>query len=150
MMTPAVAVEYAVRLDCCAQQYPANPRHIVLPHRSLLGTFEYPLCQPSGEWPATFLCLRHGQSFVCSDSIFRLEAETPVQGQPPLWRVQALCKHEGCEKMRTIFVGLQPDALAVRTKILKLLPVVPCDGHSLEWAEGWIQVHLVAHNFPMR
>jgi hypothetical protein len=130
-MTPAVAVDYAVRLDCCADENPRDPKHIVLPYQSLLGIFEYPRRQLSDEWPATFLCLRHGRSFVCSEANFRLEAKTPVQDRPSVWRIQCVCAQEGCGVHRTIYSPREREWANVLKLIAMHDPKVDCNGHNL-------------------
>ena len=131
-MTPAVDVEYAVRLDCCADENPLDPKHIVLPHQSPLGTFEYPQCQLSGEWPVTFLCLRHGQLFVRSKANLHLEGRTPDLDQPPVWRIECVCAHEDCQKSRTIYVGRMATWENIVSVLRKANPNVSCGaGHCL-------------------
>ena len=150
-MAPAVAVEYAIRLDCCADENPHNPLHIVLPHRSLLGTFEHPQYQLSGEWPATFLCLRHGQSFVCSEANFHLEGQTPGLDQPPVWRIECICARGDCQKSRTIYVGRMSTWEDIVSVLRRANPNVLCGaGHSLEWREDLMRYERIAYNSPVR
>jgi hypothetical protein len=56
-MNPAVPFEFVIDLDC--SDVGKAPCRIFLLHRSQLGTFENAVRQPKGDWPLTFLCLRH-------------------------------------------------------------------------------------------
>jgi hypothetical protein len=138
-MNGAVVVEYAVRLECCAAENPLNPMHIVLPHQSPLGMFEYPRYLLSREWPATFLCLRHGRSFVHSGSDLRLERRRPDQNRLHLWRIQSECGQENCGQPHTIYISQQSSIIELVDRIMDTKPPIPCDGHELVWREDSIR-----------
>ena len=102
-------LDWAVCLGCSD----AGPEHeccILLPHQSPLGTVEDQRYQPTDEWPATFLCLRHGHMCVRSAESVRLQIETLAPtGRPLLWRVVCRCGRESCERMHIIYIGKVPD-----------------------------------------
>lgn len=148
-MTPAVAVEYAVRLDCCAEENPRDPKHIVLPHQSQLGTFEYRQYLLSDEWPVTFLCLRHGQSFVCSEANLRLEAKTPLQDRPSLWRIQCVCAHENCGQSHTMYAARERHWTTIMRVILATNPKLLCGDHELVWREDLMSGIEITRTAPM-
>jgi len=53
---------------------------ISLPRQSLLGTFSYPQCQPTGIWPITYQCFECGhQSVHLHAKIYPLGIEVQVQ-----------------------------------------------------------------------
>ncbi len=55
---------------------------IPLPRRSLLGTFEHPLRQPTDIWPITYLCSECESLSVHKEQMIRLQGiEAPVQNQ---------------------------------------------------------------------
>jgi hypothetical protein len=142
-MNGAVGVEYAVRLECCAAENPLNPMHIVLPHQSPLGMFEYPRYLFSREWPATFLCLRHSRSFVLSGSNVRLEKKRPDQDRSYLWRIQSECGYENCGRLHVIYISVEMNAAELVDLLVCTTPSIACDGHELVWGEDSIRRQLL-------
>lgn len=150
-MTPAVAVEWALRMDCCAEANPNIPRHIALPHQSRLGTFEYPHYRLSADWPVTFLCLRHGHAFVRSKSNLLPEKLDPDQNYRPVWRIQCVCAREGCQESRTIYIGHCSSREDIARVIGKWNGVLSCAaGHPLQWREDLMRYERIAYNSPVR
>lgn len=141
--------EFAVRLECPRRDLYCN---IPLPHQSPLGIYEGQRYRPTGEWPATFLCLRHGRSFECFPDSVHLEAETRVPNQPvpPLWRIGCVCGHENCGRQHAIYTARMPSGLEIVRRILITNPNVPCDGHPFEWREDLMRPIEIAHEPPVR
>jgi hypothetical protein len=135
------AFDYAICLGC-SDRGPEQECCIFLPHQSPLGAFSHPRYLPTGEWPATFLCLRHGHSCVRSaDSVhLGIEMLAPDQSIPPLWRIECECGHESCGKRHAIYTAKMPDWASIVRWVLKTNPVVPCDGHELVWREELMRV----------
>lgn len=138
-MAPAVPFEFVIDLDCSD---PGKKRcRIFLPHRSLLGTFENAAIRPTGEWPLTFLCLRHEHLSVRSaDSIRRAGPERFPSLPTLLWRVEYECGHENCGKQSTIYVPSQPDANSIKSRLQKTRPAIECGSHFVLWREELIQI----------
>ena|ERR1035437_10023036 len=144
---------YSVVLDCGVpgEEYLC---HIPLPRQSPLGIFEGQHSLSIGDWPATFLCLRHARSFLCSADSVRLETE--VRGRdrpvPSLWKIECECAHENCGRLHTIYTARIPDWPTIVTRTLKTnpKPKVPCAGHDLVWREDLMLGEEFAHNSPLR
>lgn len=147
----AVIIDYAVCLGC-SDSTPERQCCIVLPHRSPLGIFEYPQCLPTDEWPAMFLCLRHGHTCGREANSVRLEAEALVPGQPvpALWQIQCQCARERCGRWHKLYTAKMPDWRSIVRWILKTNPPVPCDLHTLVWREDLIHGESFAHKSPVR
>lgn len=150
IMAPDI-VDYGVCLGC-SDAGPERQCCILLPHQSPLGIFEHPNCQPSGEWPVMFLCLRHAHWCMRSVDNIHPEIEMLVQGQsvPPLWRIQCRCAQERCGRWHTIYVGKDSDWNRILRKLLEKQPRIPCESHVLKWREDLIHSEPFAHNSPMR
>lgn len=116
--------------------------YIPLPLQSPLGRYEDQQYRPTGEWPATFLCLRHGQLSVDSPASIHPEIEPRVQGQPvpPMWMIEAECAHENCGKLHTIYTARAPDRETVLKQIGRLNPAIPCRNHNLVWREDLLKM----------
>lgn len=132
-------LRYAVFPGCLVHGDFLNPCKIFLPHPVPLETFEDPLNLPTGIWPATFLCSRHGTTCVCNSHDVRHEIDLLDQGQPTpnFWEIECECAHENCGSRHTIYTGEMPDSARIRHNILKLKPTIPCgspsDPHNLVW-----------------
>jgi hypothetical protein len=131
---------HCVSLDCPAgdDEY----CYIPLPRQSPLGIYEGQHYQPTGEWPVTFLCRRHGTVSVDLPDSVHLTAEPMVPGLPvpPLWRIDCECAHENCGRMNTIYTARAPDREALLKGIARKNPTVPCGDHNLVWREDLIQL----------
>jgi hypothetical protein len=151
-MTYVQKWDYAVWLDCFDRGEPDEKCNIFLPHQSPLGIFEDQQRQPTGEWPAVFLCLGHGQSCVRPADSIRLDVEVlaPHQPMPPFWRIECECGHENCGKRHTIYTARMLDWPSIARRILKTNPSVPCDSHDLVWREELMWGTSFAHESPMR
>jgi len=147
-MTPGVKVKDALFPGC--QHRPDDPCYFFLPRRSRLGTFEHPRRLPTGEWPLTFLCLRHERSSVCSLANIRPEAEMLTQGRPilPMWWIEVVCAHESCGRSQSIYAGGTSDWQAIVGRILETEPQVPCGDHYLVWREELIRHEMLPHDPP--
>ncbi len=151
-MTPAEAWDLAVWLDCSDQRRPDEKCSIFLPHQSPLGTFRGQVRQPTGEWPAVFLCLRHGRSCVRSADSIRLDVEVLAPHQPvhSLWRIECRCGHNSCGAARTIYIGRMQNWEKIVQVILESRPTVPCGDHDLTWREDLMRGVEFAHDSPLR
>lgn len=153
-MNPAAEMAYVVRLGCFDD--PANPDtecRVFLPRQSPLGTFEYPRCQPTGEWPVTFLCLRHGHLYRCPGDRVRPGMGVSALGLPTqkIWRIDCECAHENCGRIDTIYIPEQPDLPTLAKNVLKKNPTVPCGSHLLGWRmEDLMSGVEIAHGSPVR
>jgi hypothetical protein len=62
---------------------------IALPRQSQLGTFEYPHCQPTDEWPIDFQCISCASVFfVPVEAIHLGGIEERHRSLPYLWRYE--------------------------------------------------------------
>ena len=114
---------------------------IPLPHETPLGRYEGQQYQPTGIWPVTFLCLRHGISALHSSQDVRLDVEpvSPEGDLPVFWTIEATCAHENCDKMHTIYTARMPAAPELVSRLMRTTPAIPCDGHDLVWREDLIR-----------
>jgi hypothetical protein len=134
----SITFDFAACLGC----YDVSPERrcsVLLPRQSPLGTTVDQRYQPTDEWPASFLCLRHGHTSVRSVDSIQLEAEMLGQeGRPLLWRIVCRCGHENCGRLHVFYVHRMPDWPTITRLIMKINPSVPCgDGsHSLVWREN--------------
>src|ERR1700733_14466019 len=144
MMISDGASDYAVSLDCFDRGTPGVPCSVFLPLRSRLGTFEHQQRQPTDEWPATFLCLRHGRSLIRSVDDIHLNAEMLDPHQPafPAWRIECECGHRNCGRLHTIYIGRMPDWPTIVLRILRTNPCIVCGSHDLIWQK------VLMHGFP--
>jgi hypothetical protein len=144
MMISDGASDYAVSLDCFDRGTPGVPCSVFLPLRSRLGTFEHQQRQPTDEWPATFLCLRHGRSLIRSVDDIHLDAEMldPHQPASPAWRIECECGHRNCGRLHTIYIGRMPDWPTIVLRILRTNPCIVCGSHDLIWQK------VLMHGFP--
>lgn len=126
--------------------------YIPLPHQSPLGIFANRQYQPIGEWPATFLCLRHGQVSVHWPDSIRYEIEPRVPGQPvpQMWQIEIECAHENCGRLHTIYTARAPDRRTILRSIARWNPTIPCGDHKLIFGENLIRLTEFAHESPMR
>jgi hypothetical protein len=143
--------EFSVVLGCPHPE-DKSPCYIPLPRQSLLGTFEGQHCLPKGEWPATFLCLRHGRAFVCFPDSIHLEIDIRLPGQPvsSLWRIECECAHENCGKLHSIYTAGEKDWPTIVRRILRRNPLVPCCDHKLLWREDLMRGTEYPHSPPVR
>lgn len=127
--------EHCMVLGCPHRSSEDAPCYIPLPRQSPLGKYEGLRYQSMGEWPLTFLCLRHGLSFSCWPYSIHLETDMRLPGQSvsPLWQIECECARENCGKLHTIYTGLMPNWYAIAQRILKIEPRVPCGDHKLIW-----------------
>lgn len=131
---------YCVTLNCPYgdNEYCYTP----LPLQSPLGIYEDQQYRPIGEWPATFLCLRHGlASSYWPDSIHLL-TEPRVQGLPvpQLWKIECECARENCRKLHTIYTARAPDPETVLKLIARRNPALVCGDHNLIWRDDLIRL----------
>jgi hypothetical protein len=104
---------------------PSCHKSIVLPHQSPLGIFQGLENQPTGEWPATFLCPVCGQVFSCSDEEIDDAAQTKALGSqiPDLLRVLYVCVQDSYEERKVAYTtcptGSDPEG--ERPRLLKRL-----------------------------
>ena len=143
--------EFVVRLGCPNREG-EQKCSIPLPRQSLLGIYEGLKYRPTGEWPETFLCVRHARVFVCSiDSVdLDLEMRGLDELVSPMWRIECQCAHENCGRLHTIYTGRMPDWPSIVRRILKTNPSVPCSDHDLVWREDLMRATEIAHDSPMR
>src|ERR1700722_3749049 len=109
MNMAATRFDFAVSLGC----YDVSPVlrcSALLPRQSPLGTSGDQRYQPTDEWPASFLCLRHAHTSVRSANDLEVEAETlDPEGHPLLWRIVCRCGHENCGRLHVFYVHRMPD-----------------------------------------
>ncbi len=133
-----IRLEYAVPLECGKLD---DQCCIFLPHRSLLGTYEYPQHPSTGTWNVMFLCLRHGLLFPRGDrdvhpEIYQMPGTAPI---PPFWELEAQCAHENCGILHTIYTAGLEDFEKLKIRVLQINPIVLCEGHDLVWNKELIQ-----------
>lgn len=150
MMTPSRRWDFCVVLDCADR--PDDPCRAFLPRQSPLGDVEGPVYQPKGEWPATFLCIRHGHTSVrlAADVRHGVEAQDPHLPIPPLWRIECVCGHENCGREHAIYVYKQPDWESILRGISFWNPEIPCGSHKLVWRPDLMHHEVFAHDSPVR
>jgi hypothetical protein len=126
--------------------------YIPLPLQSPLGIYAGQQYQRMGEWPATFLCLRHGRASVYWPDSIRLEIEPRVAGEPvpPLWQRECKCAQENCGTLHTIYTARAPRWETILRAIAIKNPVVTCGDHALVWSNDLMGGTEFAHNAPMR
>lgn len=114
---------------------------IPLPLETPLGRYEGQQYQPTGIWPATFLCLRHGTSGLYSsqDVHLNIEPVSPEGDLPVFWTIEATCDHENCGRMHTIYTARMPSFPELIDRLVRTTPAIPCDGHPLVWSADRIQ-----------
>jgi len=137
--------EHSVILPCSVPEGEMQCS-IPLPHQSHLGTYEGQDYRPTHDWQASFLCLRHGRVYVCSPHSIHLELQVRGPGQPvsPLWQVDALCGHERCGAIHTLYTAKMPDWPSIVQRILRIEPKLSCSGHDFVWREELISGSQVA------
>jgi hypothetical protein len=114
------------------------------------GIFEYPQYQLSDEWPATFLCLRHGRSFVrFPPNTFPLEARRPDRDRESLWRIQCVCAHENCGQSHTMYAARERHWTTIMRVILATNPKLLCGDHELVWREDLMSGIEITRTAPM-
>jgi hypothetical protein len=146
---PIGAHFHSVILGC--QEFGSDVNcYIPLPRQSPLGIYEGLQYRPIGEWPAVFLCLRHGLlSEYWPDSI-HLEFEPIYLGRyVPLWRVECTCGHKSCGRMCTMYTARMPNWDALSQRIVDMSPKLECDGHDFEWKKELMTYQTFAHDAPM-
>ncbi len=109
---------------------------IVLPRPSPLGTYEGLEYQPKGGWPASFLCLRHGQvSLHWPDTVHLTEVGVlaPDQPQSALWQIDFQHDQDSCGRMHTIYTSCSEaySETDIRNHIARTNPIVPCGSHEI-------------------
>jgi hypothetical protein len=121
--------------------------YIPLPLQSPLGVYAGQQYQPIGEWPATFLCLRHGRASEYWPDSVRHEIEPRVQGEPvpPLWRIECECALENCGTRHTIYTARAPEWETILKAIEIRNPIVPCGDHALVWSKSLMRGTEFAH-----
>lgn len=126
--------------------------NIPLPHQSPLGIYEGLRYRPIGEWPAIFLCLRHGRASAHWPDSIHFEIEPKVLGEPlpPLWKIECACAHDNCGEPHTIYTARIPTAAELIRRILRIKPTLACGDHLLTWREDLIRVTEFAHDSPVR
>lgn len=124
--------DFEFQLLCPRCQYP-----IVLPHQSPLGKFQGLDCQPTGDWPVTFLCRGCGRlSEYFGKDVLSVGIPVLVQNQrlPDLWQIDCECDRENCGGQRAIYTTYPAGAPEedVERLVLQCVTEVPCsDDHSL-------------------
>lgn len=128
--------EHSVVLGCPHPEG-AQPCYIPLPLRSPLGVSEGLSFRALGDWPLSFVCMRHRRVFVCGPDCIELETDMRLPGQPvsSLWKIECRCAREGCGRIRTLYTGRMPDWPSVAQWLLKTTPDVTCGDHNLIWQE---------------
>lgn len=143
---------FSAFMDCPFPERDREYCDIPLPLQSPLGIYEGLDYRATGEWPATFLCLRHGH--VCArslDSIHqRAETRGPGQPAPSLWAIECKCGNESCGTLHTIYTARIPTEAEVIRRVLYLNPRVSCGDHVLLWRENLMNVTEFAHKSPVR
>jgi hypothetical protein len=139
---------HCVKMDCPAgdDQY----CYIPLPHQSPLGIIADRQYQPIGEWPATFLCLRHGRVFIYwpYSILHEIEPRVPGEPVPPLWQIECECAHENCGKLHTIYTARAPDRETVLKAIARRNPTIVCGDHNLIWREDLMRLTEFPYESP--
>lgn len=150
MSNPMFTHVYCIKTGCPAvdDQY----CYIPLPLQSPLGIYADQQYQPTGEWPATFLCLRHGRVSVDWPDSIHLETEPRFPGQPvpPLWRIECECAHQNCGRTHSIYTARAPDPETILKAISRRNPTIPCDDHILVWRDDLMSLNEFAYESPMR
>lgn len=121
---------YAVELNCL----PSHPCHIVLPRQNLLGTYgDQDYQEEPGEWPAIFVCLRHGHWFVRSGDNRQRISRALGLDRPilPVWRIGIRCARGQCGRLRMMYTGNALGSSAVQKGLLRWPLEISCDGHHL-------------------
>jgi len=127
---------FEVRL--CADSQGIATCRIFLPPQSLLGIYEGLRYRPTGMWPASFLCLRHGRSFLRgSDDVHPGIEYSPI---PHLYEVEAGCGQENCERQHTLFAAREASSTDARDRVLGNKPAIVCNGHDLLWTDNQVKV----------
>ncbi len=127
-MTPT---RYEFVLPACNEN-----EQIVLPRQSPLGTHEDLQYQPTGAWPANFLCLRHGRVFLHgANSVYLAEVEVLTQDspQPAFWVIEFQHAPENCRKTHVICTTC-PTSYSetdIVNRIQTTNPIVPCRDHAV-------------------
>jgi hypothetical protein len=126
--------------------------YIPLPLQSPLGIYAGQQYQPTGEWPATFLCLRHGRaSAYWPDSIHHeFEPRVPGEPVPPLWKIECECALDNCGTRHTIYTARAPDWATIVKAIARWHPTVSCGDHDLVWREDLMREIEFAYDPSMR
>ena len=121
--------------------------NIPLPRRSPLGRYEGFEYLPSHDWQGYFLCLRHARVYVCSPRKIHLEMQVRDPGQPvsPLWKIDAICGHDRCGVVRTIYTAKMPDWTLIEERIHMTHPKLACEGHDFAWDTGTMRATEFAH-----
>lgn len=141
----SMITSWAVELDCGDQTVRGHCR-IFLPPQSPLGTYKDPQGQPSGMWPASFLCLRHGHLSIRNSNSVRLDiGDSPI---PNFFRIEAECGLESCAKLHTLFAAGAPDSKDVIGRILSDRPAIACNGHDLIWKDNLVVVLQIYPDTP--
>jgi hypothetical protein len=135
---------YSVILDCGSP----NRCSIPLPRQNQEQTSERRWRVPAGASPGTFLCLRHGRTYVRSEQHVHPVPEIRPQGSPvpQLWVIDAVCAHENCGRQHTIYTAREDDWSHIVRLILEPTPiVVPCGDHNLIWRRDLMQGTEIAY-----
>lgn len=132
---------WVVHTRCPGWETDAPKCSIPLPHQSPLGIYEDQKYRPTGTWPATFLCLRHGISGLHSAQDIRLDTllSPPGEGLPTSWEIEVSCAHENCGKVHTIYTARMPSFPELADRLMRITPAIHCDGHDLIWRRDLIQ-----------
>jgi hypothetical protein len=132
MQTPIVRGFY-FRCPVCAEP-------ILLPRRSLLGTYEGLEYRHTDIWPISFLCTRSERLCVCSAEAIHPQigpVMDPHRGQGVLWKIDCQCGHENCARRSTIYAiySRDADAREIIDTVLHATATCTCDGdHPLDYA----------------
>ena len=142
----SASFEHCVILGCPVREN-ESPCNIPLPRQSHLGIYEGQDYRPTHDWREAFLCLRHGHVYACSPANIRLETDMrgPGQSVSPLWQVDALCGHERCGAVHTLYTGRMPDWHSIVSRIVQLDPELPCHDHVFVWRKELITGNLMTH-----
>jgi hypothetical protein len=132
-MVSARRWDFCIVLDC--GDHAADRCRAFLPRRGPLGDVVASEYRPTGEWPATFLCVRHGRACVrLAAHVSRgVEAQHPGLPVPSLWRIKCVCGHEDCGMEHVIYVYKQQDWESILRGISQWNPEITCGSHRLIW-----------------
>ncbi len=135
-MTPARRWDFCIGLDCGDNA--ENRCRAFLPRQSPLGDVAGSEYRPTGQWPATFLCIRHGHASVrqAKDVGPALEAQSSNLPIPSLWEIECVCGHENCGMEHIIYVYKQQDWESILRGISHWNPEVTCGSHRLIWKQN--------------
>jgi hypothetical protein len=127
---------------------PGCEEHVFLPRESHLGTFSGLPCQPRGEWPIRFLCLRKERLYSVASEPFHLDIE-PLpnldRGEAEFWEIECECVRQNCRQRHTIYTKCSANEIWPHIRRLLIGTNSASDeicavGHTAEFREDRIQI----------